>query len=325
MSEKFPFIDVIVVNYNGKEVLGNFLASLSKIDYPKNKIHCILVDNASTDGSVDFVRKKYANVKIVMNKKNLGYVGINSALRYCRGKYAYIANNDLILHKGCFKKFMDVMEKDSSIAMTTYVSMNYFDPKIVSGGTWVSRSMYCGHYARDKNKKITEIPYMGGGFIRKSVIDKFGYIFDPDYFIYAEDLDLGLRIRSIGMKVVMVGGAINYHMHAFTTKKWEVPSKSVFLLERNLLMTFFKIFEIKTVLIMLPYVAFMRAASILRDLIALKFRNAFARLKAILWVILNFRLVLKKRREVQRLRKADDKYILKIFSEKYLLKKPVIV
>ncbi|MBI2135169.1 glycosyltransferase family 2 protein [Candidatus Woesearchaeota archaeon] len=325
MSGKFPFVDVIVVNYNGKEVLDNFLASLSKIDYPKDKINSILVDNASSDGSVDFVKKAYPNVKIVANKKNLGYVGINSALRYCNGKYVYFANNDLILHKGCFKKFIDVLEKDSSIAMTTYVSVNYFDPKVISGGTWVSRSMYCGHYARDKNKKITEIPYMGGGFIRKSVIGKFGYLFDPDYFIYAEDLDLGLRIRMLGMKVVMVNGAINYHMHAFTTKKWEAQSKSVFLLERNLLMTFFRIFEIKTILPMLPYVALMRAASILRDLAKLKFGNAFARLKAIFWIILNFRLVLKKRREVQRLRKADDSYILKIFSEKYLLKKPFIV
>lgn len=129
----------------------------------------------------------------------------------------------------------------------------------------------------------------------------------------------------LGMKVVMVNGAINYHMHAFTTKKWEAQSKSVFLLERNLLMTFFRIFEIKTILPMLPYVALMRAASILRDLAKLKFGNAFARLKAIFWIILNFRLVLKKRREVQRLRKADDSYILKIFSEKYLLKKPFIV
>jgi len=62
-------------------------------------------------------------------------------------------------------------------------------------------------------------------------------------------------------------------------------------------MTFFKIFEIKTLLLMLPYVAFMRAASILRDLITLKFRNAFARLRAIFWIIINFKLILKKRRK----------------------------
>ena len=325
MREKYPFIDVIVVNYNGKDILDKFLISLSKIDYPKNRMQSILVDNASTDGSIEFIKKTYPNVRIVVNKKNLGYVGINSALPYCKGKYVYVINNDIILHKDCFKKFIRVLEKDGNIAMATYTSINYFDPKIVSGGTWVSKSMYCGHFIKTDNNKVREIPYLGGGLIRKSVINKYGYIFDPDYFIYAEDLDLGLRIRSLGMRVVLVDEAINYHMHAFTTKKWRVNSEMTFLLERNLLITFFKIFEVKTIFLMLPYVIFMRIVSILRDLFRLKLRNAFARLSAIFWVIFHFKLILKKRAKVQKLRKVDDKHILKIFSEKYLLKKPVMV
>src|SRR3989338_4898017 len=107
--------------------------------------------------------------------------------------------------------------------MAAHNAVNYFDRKLVSGGTWASRAMYCGHYQKNDNKKTKIIPYLGGGLIRKSVISKFGYLFDPDYFIYAEDLDLGLRIRLIVMNIVLVTDALCYHMHSVTTGKISTP------------------------------------------------------------------------------------------------------
>ena len=152
---------------------------------------------------------------------------------------------------------------------------------------------------------------------QQSLATKFGYIFDPDYFIYAEDVDLGLRLRLVGYKVVFVPKAIIYHMHAMTTKK--LGSHTTFLLEKNLLTTFFKIFSIKNIILLLPYVIFVRIVALTRDVITFKFSSAFSRLKAFFWVISNFKLIWQKRKELQKLKVLDDSFILKVFSERHFL------
>ena len=152
----------------------------------------------------------------------------------------------------------------------------------------------------------------------------FGYLFDPDYFIYAEDLDLGLRIRLNGKKLVFGPNSIMYHMHAVTMQK-KSEAFSTFLMERNLLTTFFKILSVKNIILLMPYVLFARFFAIAKDLLTLKFNLVFSRLKAIFFVLYNFNLILKKRRHTQKFRKADDDYILNIFTEKYLFRPKFIV
>ena len=115
-----------------------------------------------------------------------------------------------------------------------------------------------------------------------------------------------------------------YHTHALTTQK-AGRAFTTFLLEKNLLVTFFKILSLKNILIYFPYVFGMRLIALLRDIITFNFGSAFARLKAILWLIFNISLIHKKRKETQKFRKADDDYILKVFSEKYLFRKKFIV
>ena len=320
-----PFVSIIIVNFNGKGILEICLPSFFKLDYPKNEYEVIIVDNASTDDSIEFLREKYPSIRIVQNDKNLGYVGINSGLRYCKGSYIYFLNNDLTLKKDCLKLLVKEMEKDNSIGMAAHNAVNYYNRNSVSGGTWVSRGMYCGHYQKNDNKKTKVIPYLGGGLIRKSVILEYGYLFDPDYFIYAEDLDLGLRIRLLGMKVALVTDALCYHMHSVTTNKVSTPAKNTFYLERNLLVTFFKIFSLKNLILYFPIVLIFRLLSIFKDVLSLRIKNAFARIKSMIWVLAHFGLIIKKRKQIQKLRKADDSFVLEVFSEKYVLKKPFLI
>lgn len=325
-KSKFPFVSILIANFNGKDILKTCLPSLFKLEYPKDKYEVIVVDNNSSDGSVEFLEKNHEKVRIVRNSQNLGYVGINSALKYCNSNYIYFLNNDIKLDKNSMKFLVEEMEKDSSIGMTAHTAINYFDKDKVSGGTWVSRAMYCGHYPNDNNSNpIKIIPYLGVGLVRRSIISKYGYLFDPDYFIYAEDLDLGLRIRLLGMKVVQVKKAVIYHMHSMTMKNTSTVARNTFLLERNLLMTFLKIFSVKKILMHLPLVLLFRVLSIVKDLIKLEFGSAFARIKAIVWIIFNFGMIMKKRKQIQKLRKVEDSFILEVFSEKYILRKPFLV
>lgn len=313
-------ISIIIVNYNGKDILKSALNSVKKSSFKDYEI--LVVDNNSSDGSQEFISKNYKNIKFIRNKENLGYTGINSALPYCKGKYILFLNNDIELHKNCIKELLKVIESDERIGMAAPRLVNYYNKKLKSGGTWVSRAFYAGHIAG--NGKLKEIPYLGVGLIRKNIVDKFGYLFDKDYFIYGEDLDLGLRIRLLGYKVVFAPDAILYHMHAVTTDKDE-KHRFAFLLERNLLITYFKIFSLKNILLFLPYVLFLRFIAIILDILALKISMALARLKALLFIIANMNSIIKKRCETQKLRRADDSYILEVFDEKYLLRPKFIV
>lgn len=316
--KKKIYISFIILNYNGKHLLKIILDSIKKQNF-KGRFEVIVVDNNSIDGSQDFLRKNYPYVKVVQNKQNLGTSGINSGLPYCNGKYIFYLNNDIELEKNCLKILYGTIESDSSIGIVTPRFINFYNRNVVSGGYWISRSFYAGHYLEGKNKSIKEVPYAGVFLFRKEIINKLGYLFDPDYFIYSEDLDFSLRARLLGYKIIFVPDAVIYHMHAATIGK-QKSHKSVYFLERNLLSTFFKVLSLKSILLLLPYVTAMRLLAIVKDTLRLQFMNAFARVKAILWVFWHFNAIYKKRLQVQKIRKIGDEELLRLFSEKYLFK-----
>ena len=244
---------IVIVNYNGKNLLKILLKSISKSTY-KN-FEAMIVDNGSRDGSQEFIKKNYKKIKLVQNKKNLIYSGINSSLKFCKCKYIMFLNNDMKLDKNCIKNLVKAIKMDENVAMAAPKLVNFYDKSLKSGGTWVSRTFYNGHI-KAENGAIKEIPYLGVGLIKKDFVDMFGYLFDPDYLIYAEDLDLGLRIRLNGKKIVFEEKAIIYHVHNATMKNTKTY-KATFLFERNSLITFFKVLSVKNILLLMPYVFLM--------------------------------------------------------------------
>ena len=78
---RYPFVSLVIVNFNGKDILEICLPSFFKLDYPKDRYEVIVVDNNSTDGSIEFLKNHFPKIKIVLNKQNLGYVGINSGIK----------------------------------------------------------------------------------------------------------------------------------------------------------------------------------------------------------------------------------------------------
>jgi len=315
---KEPKISIVIVNYNGKSLLDTLLKSISKLTYKNYEI--IVVDNNSADGSRDFIRTNFKKVKIIENKSNLGYSGINSVIRHCKGDYILFLNNDMELEKNSLKELVKTIESDKDCVLAAPRLVNFYDKNIKSGGTWLSRAFYSGHIRGTGKEKTMEIPYMGVGLIRKDFVRMFGYLFDPDYFIYGEDVDLGLRIRLTGKKTLFEPKSIMHHMHSVTMQK-KSKAFSTYLMERNLLITFFKILSVKNLILYMPYLKFARLIAIIRDILSLRFDLAFARIKAHFWVLFNFNKFLIKRNETQKFRKADDNYILRVFSEKYIFKK----
>ena len=188
------------------------------------------------------------------------------------------------------------------------------------GGTWLSRAFYSGAFKDDTlGNKTVEIPYMGTGLVKRAIIKKFGYLYDEDYFFYGEDVDLGVRLMLSSYKIFYVPSSIVYHMGSISRDKSNA-SHLTFLMERNLLTTFFKTLEFRNILVLLPYALLLRLLVFFRDLAKLKFGEAFARIRAIFWVIFNIGKIMGKRKAIQKMRKVSDRELFKFFSEKYLFK-----
>ena len=307
-------VSAVIVNYNGKDIIIKAIETLKRQSY--KQIEILVVDNNSTDGSPALIKGKYKEVVLIQNKENLGYCGINAAIHKCKGKYIFFTNNDIALDKNCIRNLVNAIEHDKNIGIASPKVVNYFNNNLKSAGTWVSRSFYNGHFKSSKDFR-KQIPYNGIGLIRKSIVDKFGYLFDEDYFTYAEDLDLGLRVRLLGYYVMHIPEAVLYHMHELTLGKSR-KYKLTYLMERNLLATFIKLLPVKNIILFLPYVIAMRFIGALKDILGLRFANSIARFVAIFAVIANMPSIIKKRIIIQKMRKADDLFLLKVFDEKYL-------
>lgn len=112
MIEKL--ISVIIVSWNGKKHLSYCLPFLKKIDYPTLEV--IAVDNSSTDGSVEYVEKNFPRVKIIQNKKNLGFAKANNiGFKKAKGEYIPLLNNDTKVTPDFLTKLVDVMKKDEKL------------------------------------------------------------------------------------------------------------------------------------------------------------------------------------------------------------------
>jgi len=255
-----PFVSIIIVNWNGKEFLKDCLTSIRKINYEKSKYEVILVDNGSTDGSVEFVEKNFPWVKIVKLKKNYGFAkGNNIGAKVAKGEYLVFLNNDTMVTKDWLINLVRPMEKNEKIGSCTSKILFYTEKNKINavGG---KKSIFGINYSigenEDKNKFKKPFPvFFPQGcsmIIRKDVFKKIGK-FDEDFFCLEEDSDLGWRLWNNKYKVMAEPSSIVYHRASATYKKMKVYESWIFYLyPRNSLMSMFKNARMRDLVWMLP-------------------------------------------------------------------------
>ena len=312
-------VSFIILSHNDGKTAVNAIKSIKSLK-TKYKYDIFVVDNGSKDNTPKLI-KAIKDVKLVRLPKNIGTAAYDKAVKKSNSRYIYFTGCDIEARHDMLDKLVDFLEKnpDAAQAAPKYINLKGKN-KVDLGGTWLSRSFYSGTFKDDAlDNKNTEIPYIGTGLIRKSVIEKFGYLFDNSYFFYGEDVDLGLRLRLLGYKVFYIPSSIAYHAGS-ASRSIHKPHYLTFLMERNLLRTFFTTLSVKNIVLLEPYVFLMRFVAIIRDLSRLRAMEAAARLYAILWVIFNFNKIMRKRKIIQKIRKVGDKGLFVLFSEKYLFK-----
>ena len=311
-------VSFVILSHNDAEMVVAAVKSIQRLK-TRYAYDIYVVDNGSRDGTPDLVKKEFKDVKVIKLPKNIGTAAYDAAIKKSKSEYIFFTGCDVELREDMIGKLVGFLEKSKNIAQAAPKYIDFYNRKKIDlAGTWLSRSFYSGTFKDSAlGDKPAQIPYMGTGLIRRDVINKFGYLFDEDYFFYGEDVDLGLRIMLIGLKVYYLPDAVVYHKGSMS-RSIHKPAYLAYLMERNLLTTFFKILSGKSILLLLPYVLSARLMAIIMDVLTLKIKNAFARIKAIFWVAFNFGRIIEKREKLQRLRKFSDKEMFKVFSERCL-------
>lgn len=224
LRDSSPLVSAVIVNFNGGETVFRCISSFLEIAHPPLEV--IVVDNASTDGSIELIEDKFSSderVKIIRNHENLGHAeGCNRGAEVARGKYLVFLDQDIEIdkrkhHNGYWlQEMLKIMENDKSVGITqakivlerANSLMDNVGLAVDAFGTWetpfgMKESKF------DRNIEIFAAS-SGCSMVRKSVFDDAGG-FDPDYFIYDEDTDLSHRVRLLGYKIIFVPTATAVH------------------------------------------------------------------------------------------------------------------
>jgi GT2 family glycosyltransferase len=251
-------VSVVVLNYNGKRFLQETLTSL--LNQTHQNLEIILVDNGSSDGSAKYVEENFTPVTLVVNGENLGFGGGNNrGIENATGAYIATLNNDAVAKPDWIEELVKVIERSERIGMCASKMLFYDRGDIInsagiciskSGAAW-DRGMFeedDGQY--DKREDVFG-PCAGAALYRKTMLDEIG-LFDEDFFMYMEDVDLAFRARLGGWKCMYVPSAVVYHRHGGTAGF--NSDFSVYHGNRNIIWNVAKNFPAKLLVTSLPWV-----------------------------------------------------------------------
>lgn len=309
-----PLVSIIILVYNSLGFIENCMESVLRTDY--ENIEVIVVDNASNDGSPQYLQEKSGQQKkvtIIHNEVNTGFAeGNNIGARKANGKYLTFLNMDTTVTPHWIDEVLVVMEADDSIGacqskLLLMKHPEFFDSAgdfIDKYGVMMRRGGDLPEKDRGQYDKVEEIFSARGAAItiRRELFERIGG-FDASYFLTYEDIDLCWRVRLSLHKVVFVPKSVVYHYGGFS-----LAQKRVFLSTKNWLTTLIKNYELQNLLrVITPVVSIVFGTALVESLVKKRPILSLQRVAGLLWVVLNLKLIWAKRLKVQsQIRKIRD-------------------
>lgn len=252
-----PTVSLIVLNWNGRHHLEACLTSLLALNHPADKLQVILLDNGSTDGSVEFVRTRFPQVRLIELPENVGFAaGNNLAAEHATGEWLGLVNNDMRMEPDWLSNLLRGLEDCPGAACLASKVISWDGGRIdfVGGGLNVFGHGFHIDFgeASSDSDVARRVLFANGGamLVRRDVFEQVGG-FDASYFAYFEDVDLGWRLNLLGHDVWYTPRAVVRHRHHSTGRKLE-PHRLRVLYERNALMTIYKCLDDADLAMVLP-------------------------------------------------------------------------
>ncbi len=221
-----PFVSVLVLNWNGKRFLGPCLTSL--IADACSHVELVVVDNGSTDGSVEYVREQFPRVRVIAHEKNLGFSrGYNAAVPAAKGIVAVLLNNDTEVERGWLAPLVDSLLADPQVGIATSKVLFYGTDRVNSAGgflkLWTGGGELGFGEAGDQPPWNAPLdPFYASGAalaMKRELYQRLGGL-DEIMFAYGEDFDLSWRARLAGYRVLYCPNSVVHHHFSGTWKSF---------------------------------------------------------------------------------------------------------
>jgi len=312
--QKQALVTIVVVNWNGRQMLSDCLEALYKQTFRKFEI--TVVDNGSKDDSVAYMSSTYPEVNLIELKHNLGFASANNlAIQNSHAAYVALINNDACAQLGWLGKLVKALEKNPEAGMAASKMVYADNPEIIDrAGDAYSVAGAGILRGRGKDKTYFSQPEWifgacaGAALYRMDMLKTIG-LFDEDFFLLYEDVDLSFRAQLAGYKCIFVPDAVVYHKASQTIRR--DSDTSIYFGHRNLEWTYIhnmpKRLIAKTLISHCLYILFAFF------FFALKGQSKIY-LKAKKDALLGLNRAIKRRRYIQRNRKVDSRYIQELLS-----------
>lgn len=228
-----PLISIIIVNWNAGKYLNDCIISLKNQTYKNYEI--ILVDNASSDNSIEFVKKHFSDICIIENKENLGFAeGNNVGIRNSKGEIIALFNPDAVADKNWLSNLIPILYSSDKIAASSgkmyYLGDKYGKDKIFC--TWPKiDAITAMPFNYNDDEPFSKVDYLSGAamVVKRDVVDKIGLL-DKDYFLYFEETDWCARMIRAGYDLVYTPNALVWHAVSVTISE---SDKKIYYMERS--------------------------------------------------------------------------------------------
>ena len=249
-------VSIIIPNYNGKHYLQACLTSVFKSIDSTNEV--IVVDNGSSDGSIEFIKERFPEIVVIENDANLGFSpAVNIGIKASRNPFVYLLNNDTEVEMNFLQSPLELIKNNKSIFSVNSLMLNYYDRNQIDGAG-DGMTIFGWPYRQDRDSGIENLSTKrvfsscaGAALYRKDMLEELG-MFDDHFFAYLEDVDLGFRANLYGYKNFVDVDSVVYHVENGTSGKGENEFKTK-LAGRNSIYLIYKNFPVILILLNLPF------------------------------------------------------------------------
>ncbi len=314
---------IIILNYNGGDDLFECIESIHQTIDCKYEI--ILIDNNSTDKSHINCKNKFPQIKLIQNNKNIGMAARNIGIKNSKSKYIVFLDSDTVVEKEWLKNLIKSFKKHGEGLYQPKILEKQNKRIISSCGNMIN--IFGFGFARERGKiddsqfdKFSKIGYTSGActFASLTTIKKIGDI-DKIFFAYHDDLEYGWRASLLGIDSFFEPKSKIYHRVSLTLEK--SSKKKIFLTERNRLICLKTLYDRNTFYKILPLLIILEVGIFMyfltKRLGIMKLKSYFSLLK------LNSEII-KKQKNIKKIRNYSDMDIIKNFSNEFILPQDVI-
>ncbi|MBU3744083.1 MAG: glycosyltransferase family 2 protein [Sediminibacterium sp.] len=285
-----PRVAVVILNFNGIDWLRQFLPGVMATDYPELEV--IIADNASTDGSVEWLKEVFPGLRLIVLQQNYGFAeGYNRALEQVQAEYFVLLNSDVRVEPDWLHPIITCMESDKNIGacqprILSFHQPDYFEYAGAAGG-WIdvlgypfARGRVMDTLEPDKGQYSDTCPIFwatGAALCVRSAAWKNVGGFDSEFFAHQEEIDLCWRLQLMGWGIRVCGASRVFHVGGGTLP---VGPRKTYLNFRNNLLMLGKNLTVKQQCYILPLRLFLDGVAALRALLSGRVGEAWAIVRA---------------------------------------------